>query len=424
MAATYEVLIADRTNTTVEDVTGIALGLSVGPRKNRPTVSGMRIPTFALAGANTVRTGDRRIIVRRNGQIVANDILWVKEASGNRDNAYADVRGYGPMIRWQRRYVQDADGQIFDGVSSDGQDRGLDFPTGALANPTAKYSGGRMLKEAIENTIANDGEVGVVTTGGTFSLTSPPAPNMRMLLRNITPISIGDFATLLFESGAVDAIITPVAPAGSSTQGILSAVTAAGVDRPDVHLEYGTGAFNCSDASIVESMDEFANKVWYELGTREGSHFANNVTNSALGVTVSDAASRNQFGVYHDIPILDQFSGKIMTKTVRKYISGELNPAWDAAPLNPLFEAYVRLYNSELAARIVPRKIIKVTPQDGMGIAPWDDFQLGDTVRCSIVGLGDDIINATVRVHGWNARPDDNSSTGERFDLLLVSDDE
>jgi hypothetical protein len=417
--ATYAVRIADRSNATVEDITSIAFDLVVSPRKNRPSSSRCRVPTHLLGGGNTLRTGDRRLIVTRNGAVVANDILWVKEATGDANTGYADIVGLGPMVRWQRRWLQDADGQIFDGVSSDGADRGLDFPAGGLADPEMPASGGLLLKEAIDNTIANDGEIGVVTSGGTFSLSSPPAPNVRFLLRNITPITVGDFATMLFDSGAVDAVIQPTAPGGSSTQGILSAVTAAGVDRSGVHFQYNTGSRNCSHASIVESMDEFANKIWYELGTREGSHFRNNVTIDAPGVTVDDSGSRSQYGVYHDIPIHDEFSGKIPTRLPA--YEGEEKPY--TGDINPLYEAYVRLYNAELAYRIKPRKIIKVTPQAGMGLSPWDDFQLGDTVRVSIVGLGDDILNATVRIHGWNAMPD-NDSGAERYELMLVSDDE
>jgi hypothetical protein len=416
----YEVLIADRLNATVEDVTGIAFDLRVSPRKNRPSFCSFRVPTHLLSGGNTLRTGDRRAIVRRNGAVVANDILWVTEAVGDHDTGYADVRGFGPMIRWRTRWLQDANGQIFDGPSNVTGDRGLDFPAGALADPDMAASGGRLLKEAVDNTIANDGEIGVVTAGGTFSLTSPPAPNLRTRWGNLTPLRLSEFASMLFDSDVVDAVIQPTAPAGQATQGILSAVTAAGVDRPGVHFQYGTGAKNCSDARIVEAMDDFANKLRWLLGARDGSHFANSVDSTLPEVTVDDTASRAQYGVYHDIVIHDSFSGKIPTR--QPAFPGQERP-W-TGDLRPAYAAYVSMFQAELGYRVRPRKIISVTPQAGLGLAPWDDLQLGDTVRCSIVGLGDDILNATVRVHGWNAMPDNDSSDLERYELLLVSDDE
>lgn len=390
----YQVVVADLANSPILDISDRTYDLVVGPRMNSADISEGRTLTRGLG--DLIRNGDRRVHVYRNGQLVSNNVVWNTNGQGDRTQAWVQWRAVGPLMRAQTRWVQDAGGQIFDGISADGSDRGLDLPAGALLNPALAIGAGPLLKECFDNTIANDGPMSLTTSGGTFE----GSLNVRFALRNITPLRLGDLITKLVEMNAVDVTVAPTI--AGEIAGVVSAVTRAG-GSSGAHFQYATGAFNCEAAGVVGSMDEFANKIWHELGQREGSHFKNNITRDAPGVTVDDSASRAQYGVYHDIRIVDDFSGVVKNTS-------------------PLYAGFVRNYNGELAQRMKPKKIIWVTPQAGAAPEPWTGYQLGSTALASIVDLGEAILGVTVRIHGWNAMPQNDRS--EKVTLFLQSDTE
>lgn len=390
----YQFLIANNENGVLADLTDYAYDKVVGPRLSRPSESSFRVPlvpeVLAMGGGDGYPLfwpGLRRIIVNHASVgCVANDILWGVQPKGGPDDAWLECIGFGPMIRWQTRWCQDVNAQVFDGPSADGTDRGLDLPAGIIANPNMTVVAAQMLKQAIDNTIANDGPVGC-TTGGTFSDTPTPGGNVAFAMRNLSPLRLGDLASLFEETGVCDITIAPTAGGGES-QGAVSAVNRAGTDLPGVSFDYGTGARNVAWAYPEASMDNFANKIWYELGRNEGgSHFANNVTRDAPGVTVDDSGSRSAYGVYHDIVLKNEFSGKIRNTS-------------------NLFKMYVRLYNAELAARMVPRQVIKIVPQPGLAPRPWINYNLGDTPRANLANLGISVADANFRIIGWDVHVD------------------
>ncbi len=373
------------------DISDRAYDLNVGPRRHSADVAECKVLTKGLG--DLVRTGDRHMVVYRNGLCVHNGIIWDLNASGDKTQGWVQIRSMGALIRLQTRWVQDAGGQIFDGVSADGTDRGLDLPAGGLLNPALPVTGGELLRQCVENTIANDGACDLTTAGGDFSGTL----NVRFALRNITPMKVGDLLTKLAGMNAISAWVTPTP--GLS---ILNAAQNPG-GASGAHFQYGTGSFNCEAGGYTESMDEFCNKLWQELGAREGSHFKNNITATAPGVTTDDSGSRSQYGVYHDIQMLDDFSGNVKNS-------------------DPLYAGFVRNYNAQLAFRMRPKQIVWVTPQAGAGPEPWTGFGLGSTALVSIGELGQTFSGVGVRIWGWNAQPQNDKP--EKVTLFLERDSE
>ena len=395
----WQFLATDLAGSVLADITPWALDPLIGPRISNPTISeyvfALTPDCLATVGPAVFANGRRRIVAIRNGQPVANDKVWRIKPAGGPLSAHCKVECLGPMIRWIRRYAQDANGQVFDGPSSDGSDRGLDLPAGIIANPAMTVAAGEMLRQALANTIANDGPM-EVTLGGPFSTTPTPGGNVAFAMRNLSPLRIAELVALFTDAGACDVIVTPLGP-GSSSAGSVSAVNKAG-SPVGISFDYDTGARNVAWAYPESDMDSFANAITYELGTRDGAQFKNNVQRDAPGVTTDDTASRAEFGVYRDYPLFPVWSGGVKSSS-------------------NLFKMYVRRFNAELAARMVPRTIVHVMPQAGLAPEPWDDYNLGDVPGTNVANLGIDISDASTRVVGWNTRPMRNGN--DETELLL-----
>lgn len=394
---TWQFLIANNSNSVLADLSNYVLDPVVSPRLSVPSLQTWTLPlTSTVLGFGVFEAGQRRGIAIRNGQVVANDILWRVKPSGGPDSAYATLEFIGPMARWENRYCRDADGQVFDGVSSDGTDRGMDLPAGIVANPAMTVAAGEMLRQALENTIAIKGDLGI-TLGGPFSTTPTPGGNVAFAMRNLSPLRISELATLFREAGAVDIVITPTT--GGSSQGSASAVNRAGTDLPGTSFDYGTGANNVAWAYPETSMDDFANDLVYELEPRlDTNHFANNVTVSAPGTTTDPSGSQGTFGVWEDIVVQTGWTGTILNSS-------------------NLFKMYVKRWNAELAARMAPRQVIRVVPQPGVAPEPWTSYNLGDTPRLNLGQLGLDVSGAAFRIIGWDARPQNDGA--EQVELMI-----
>jgi len=407
---TWEFLIQDNAGGDVADLSAYVMSPSVGPRLSQPSLQTWRLPLIPeVLALGPFEAGLHRGVAIRNGDVVANDILWRVKPQGGPSDAYADLEFIGPMQRWATRYCQDADAQIFDGVSADGSDRGMDLPVGIVANPLMSFAAADMLEQALANTIAIDGDLGIAL--GTFS-TTPNTQNAFMFaMRNLAPCRISELMSAMREAGACDVMITP---SSGATMGTVSALDRIGIDLPGVHFDYGTGANNVAWAYPETSMDEFCDKLWYELPPRiDTNHFANNVTEDAPGTTTNPSAAQAAFGVYHDIIVHSGWSGSMYTRLP----SGPGDTLPYGGAINPLYQMYVTRWNAELAARMAPRQLIRIVPQPGVAPAPWDDYNLGDTPRLNLGNLGLDVSGAAFRIIGWDAKPQDDG--GEQVDLLI-----
>jgi len=394
---TWQFLIANNANSVIADLSGYVLDPVVSPRLSSPSLMSWTLPlTPTVLGLGAFPAGERRGIAIRNGQVVANDILWRAKPTGGPNSGYATLEFEGPMRRWVTRYCRDENGQAFDGVSADGTDRGMDLPAGIVADPTMEVAAGEMLRQALANTIAIRGDLGI-TLGGPFSTTPTPGGNVAFAMRNLSPLRISELVRIMKDAGAVDVVITP--GTSGSSQGSVSAVNRAGTDLPGVSFDYGTGANNVAWAYPETSMDEFANHLTYELSPRiDTNHFANNVTVDAPGTTTDPSGSQSTFGVYEDIVMRTGWTGTILNTS-------------------NLFKMYVTDWNAELAARMAPRQVIRVVPQPGVAPEPWTSYNLGDTPRLNLGQLGLDVSGAAFRITGWDARPQNDGP--EHVELLI-----
>lgn len=382
----WEFIVTDLDGGQLANITDVALNPQVGPRISNPTISEYLIPltptVLTTYGAALFKNGQRRIVALRNGVPVANDKVWrIKPAAGP-TSGYVTMQCLGPLIRTVKAWVQDENGQIFDGPSADGTDRGLDLPAGIVANPNMTVAAGTMLEQALANRIANQGSLELSL--GTFDSTPTPGGNVAFAMRNLSPMRISELIQLFNDASVLDVIVDPHGT-GTSTAGTVHGLNRAGGPIA-ASFDFATGANNVAWAYPESDMDDFCNMLWRELGTREGSHFANNITRDAPGVTVDDQPSRDAYGVYHDIDIKPVWSGKIPNAS-------------------NLFKMYVREYNAELDARIVPRTTIRITPQAGLAPEPWDDYNLGDVPGLNVEQAGIDISDGSFRIVGWNTQP-------------------
>lgn len=395
----WQFLGTDMGGSVIADLTPYALDPLIGPRISNPHIAeylfALTPEAVATIGPAVFQTGLRRIVALRNGVPVSNTKVWRIKPAGGPTSGYVKVECLSPMRRWLSRWCEDADGQRFDGPSADGTDRGLDLPAGIVADPDMVVAAGEYLRQALVNTISSDGDLEIVL-GGPFSTTPTPGGNVAFAMRNLSPLRIGELVALFTEAGALDVIETPLGP-GSSAATSISAVNKAG-GPIGVSFDYGTGANNVSWAYPESDMDDFCNALTYELGLRDGAQFKNNVQRDAPGVTVDDSASRAAYGVYRD------------------YV---LKPVWSGSIKNTsnLFKMYVRAFNAELAARMVPRTIVRITPQAGVAPEPWDDYNLGDVPGLNIENCGIDISGASIRIVGWNTRPMRNGN--DEHELLV-----
>lgn len=400
-AHTWQFLLADRSNSVLADLSGYALDPVVSARLSVPSMQTWTIPCIPEALGAGFLTGQRRGIAIRDGQVVANDILWRTKPAGGPNSGYMTAEFIGPMIEWGTsgsspagRYCRDENGQVFDGPSADGTDRGLDLPDGIIADPTLEVGAGEILRQALANTITWDGPLSV-TLGGPFNSTPPPGEGFAFSVRNMSPLLVSELATTFIEAGACEILITP--HMSGSTQGSVSAVDHVG-GSVGATFDYGTGANNVAWAYPESDMDDICTKLWFELGLREGAHFKNNVTIDAPGVTVDPSGNQSTYGVWHGIQMHPVWSGAIPTRFPA--FTGETKP-WTGA-INPLYQMYVRRYNAELASRMDPRTIVRIQPQAGLAPEPWTDYNLGDTPGLNIAQLGIDLTGVSFRIIGWD----------------------
>jgi len=89
---------------------------------------------------------------------------------------------------------------------------------------------------------------------------------------------------------------------------------------------------------------------------------------------------------------------------------------------NTVRKIYMRLFDSELAYRMVPRTTIGITPQAGVAPEPFTDYNLGDLVNCNIgSNLGLELVDAAIRVFGIDITITDEGV--ERVGELLLMQD-
>ncbi len=392
--ATWQFQIYDRANGLVGDVTSISFNKTVSARLNRPASVSFEVPSdYALSGAFNV--GLNTLKVRRNGVIQFNGLIWAFGDAGEANTTRTLVTAFDPMVWLGRRWVRDATGSTVD----------ISFPS-----PT---SGGSIVQQVVQNTIAFAGAVGLDATAGSFDLTGLDLS----IVPTDFPTKIADYITLLTDTGAVDVYISPVDVGGvfaPDIMGKLNAVNAAGTDRPTVYYDYGTGSYSAAAVRRTVSMDEFCNDLRFYLGPkvsdRNPTRWKGSITGTAPHVggiwpssfTTAMTTSRTLYGKYEDDMIYSDLGTENATR--------------------PLFE---KLYQTEGLLRFAPRTLLYVTPVRDPPFVPaiaGGDFSLGDTIRLNVSSvLRQAIVSASQKVYGWTVRIDDNG-TEEVTELVTSAD--
>lgn len=415
--AAYELKLYDRANGLVAGLLGIAKQTKGSVRPNRPHVWTCQIPVHKVTGTHS--DGYRKVCSLRRclrvyrtpstggGQVlVHNGIVVRAETKPTRNGAVWEITSVDPMWWWQRRPVRDADGSIVSPT--------FDSPITAAS----------ILLAALENSISNagdpgdqEGPLGLDVDSSNFDTSTGSFVDSALALID-WPITIGDLATLLTDSGKLDIRIHPVAgaPYDPDIMGYVEAREDIGDDvSGTVAFEAGTGALNAT-ARFVDDGTTICNKLWDYFGPkRDDTHWKGLITaddgalpdppQTDLDALIS--SSRTDLGVFMDIRTFDV--GGTWTSGTSQY--------------RKLFE---RLWQSEQLLRVLPRQLLFVTPEHDCAFKPFEHYREGDLVSISTdeatVGVG--FTNVAQRVYGFDITPDDKTGAEIVSELITSADQE
>ena len=458
----WQFLLTDiATGSTVLDITNLAFRSKVSTRLNRPISISCELPADdstiwanAADGHPRLEGGTRSIQAIQDGTLRANPIVWGVGPTGDENTSRVLVTGHDPMIRWKTRYMRDSTGNLI---------------TPATADPV---SGGKLIKDAIVNSVTYDGATLINTATGTISLvTGAAVANLAAQLTNF-PLRISDLATLLTNTGEVDIILKPLAAAGSI--GELNAVTLYGTDRSaSVHFDYGTGSNNIKAIRRFFSMDDICNKLQYYLGPRKSpTQWAGNITateiaTAATGVnalnsgtinvtsTTGFAASGTAYltnvaftytaltgtsftgcGNHAATTGGETIGGSAGSENLAAYAALQTTSQtrWggvymdiqiyeDGADANTYRRMFHSLWTTECKLRVNPSEMLFVTPAAGLGSVyrPFIDYDRGDIVTINIGSALGNAASANQRIYGFDVEID--ADGVERTSELVVSPD-
>lgn len=394
----------------IMDLTGIASDARGAYRLNRPAVWTIKLPADneSLAaiqsdGLPALRAGARTLQVYRRNRAdtettrIFSGIIWRVGRVGGEDEATIQVTAVDPMIWWQSRPVRDDTGNFSD-------------PT--FASP---ISGAEIIKAAVDNSTTFEGTLQLNTASGTFDTTIPPAVDLAAALSS-WPITIGDLATLLTDTGMVDIWIEPslatnrlgfLHVVNQMTDDLWSGPFDATPPTGDVHFDYATGDHSLQELKHSEDMSTLCNRLWYYLGPKlDPEHWRGNITGddpglpdppqSTLDTLISD--SRDLYGVFMDVQVYDD--------------RGTENDA------RPLFQ---RLWQTETLLRVKPRELVEAVPVPNAEFVPFEDYFLGSIVDINAGARFGYSFSASQRVYGFDVNPDDENV--ERVGNLIASAD-
>jgi hypothetical protein len=412
--ALWQFVIYDRANVALADITTIATSKKLSRRLSRPASASFTVPandalvaTIHTDGYPILSAGRRCLKVRHRSSgsspwaIWFNGVIWHVEDEGGVDSADTTATAFDAMMWLKFRYVMDGSGD-------------LSTPTFVGRGPTtSKISGGDLIQQIVKNTNTRDGDTGLDTTRGSFSINVPPAWDLSAALTNY-PITASDMLTVLTETGALDVTVDPVEDGSglaSSKTGILNGVSMKGGSLSPVHFDYGLGDYSVSGIRRSLDIDGLCNKLWYYLGP------AQDVTDAVTGevlirrwmaniqgddtraetaggppnppqtaVLADRAASRAAYGVAMDIHVYDGWGSDDGITITGPYQNRAM---------------YWRLWQMESTLRHHPREMLFVTPTVN---APFDPLALGlgdiITIKASPVLRGG--FTAQQRLYGFD----------------------
>ncbi len=407
--AIYQLELADRFGGVLSDITTITFDKKGEYRINRPSAWSFRVPLH-LAQVRTVHSdgrpylcaGYRALKVRRNGRLVFHGFVWRVTRQGDKNDAWATVLCLDPMTWWRFRVVRDATG---------------DFSTPTFATP---ISGPEIVQQMIQNSISNT--AGVANPGqqeGPLGVTvGSITPGLDLSSQLIDwPVTMGEMATMLTETGIVDIRVNPT----DGVPGIMGTVDSApriGSDLSgSVHFDYATGDHSVDQCEHTHDMETLCNKLWWELGPKESSgppgpaRWHSNITGddkylpNKAAIKALTSASRAALGTFMEHRIMDETgleTERDFEATYRKLLR--------------------RLWEGEAKIRYKPRELLKITPSAAAPYQPFDNYNPGDNVG---VNVGDALgitISGSQVCYGFDVMPDGEGV--ERMSSLVTSADQ
>lgn len=202
-------------------------------------------------------------------------------------------------------------------------------------------------------------------------------------------MTLADLRTLLVDTGELDVVLQPAA-GGASTVDLYNGDYGADLSG-SVSLDYATGAYNCSAAKLTWDMASVITRIRYLLGPKrpqydyDVQHWAADVQKDdpnlpdppQTAIAALIAAGESAWGLLREVRIYDA------------------NGDEDA-----LRSLYYRLWQSEMAVRLTPRKLLTMTPK--AGLAPT--FGIGDRIAVNAALRG--MVSGTQRVYEMRVEQD------------------
>ena len=300
---------------------------------------------------------------------------WYGEDSGDPNDQMTVVTSYDDRVKWPWRQMMDPDGDYSD-------------PDIFEVNEDAVT----IMFAAIQNSITNDGSMGITVNGytpSTVPLVGFKPTNFPWTLR-----PLWDF---LVDTGELDVMLNP-ASGGASTVDLYPGD--AGTDLSgSVVFDYNTGTHNCSNAVYTFDLKNTISRIRYFLGPKR-PQYRDDIQHWAGDVQIDD-------------PVLDTPPWDVRQPTIESQsaameaITGLMRDTrvYDSIPKElggeiTLKDLYYALWQTEMLVRTVPRRLLQMTPMPG--ISPT--FNVADIITANAVIRG--TVGGAQRVHSFTVEQD------------------
>lgn len=410
--------LANLDTSETADISSVCLTRKMNRRLNLTRGATIEVPAnhalitdvFGSDGGQVARESDRKLIVTRDGETIHHARVFLDERVGDGRKERQTLTSFDPLMELGYdaddrggRVVRDSTGNFVDPTF-----------TGTGSGGPDVISGPDLIQQVLTNSMNGDPLVGEgafpIDLGGSFDIDVPPAIDLSVIDTMDWPILAGDFLVQLLATDTFDIDLRPLA-IGELADGYkmvqLSALNRVGSDKSGtVHFDYRTGSKNAGRVRYISDFATILNKLLDYLGPRlDKRHWVSNIAPDSPGVTPDVAPSRARFG--------GPDGGQIIQIRVKDSIGSESS----SRPL------YLAEYNAELGLRLLPRKLLYITPNMNAKAAfePFTDYDVGDEVEINVARLGLSIA-ATQKIHGFDVEWDRNGV--ERVSEFLTTAEE
>jgi hypothetical protein len=362
--ADWRVILGDVTGTPLANISAIAKDRSILERLNRPKQFRARVPSGHALIANSAGDGYPKLsalrrtifVLRRERQADSSCLyvprfagrVWTLQDSGDEDDAWTSIVAFDPFQALRKRFCRNSTG-------------GVDTPDPAFT----ATDGAQVLKTLVDRTNTYAGETGIATTG-VFDATAA---------RDVTyqRKSVGDAAVdLTSAQNGFDVEFEALGPGDVPGKLVkMHARAQRGAVRPDVVFSYAKAPRTARSIDRTEDAEDVANYLQGLGSTLSGG---DELVSTKTGTTTG------AFGAYEDVVSFTDVDSQ-----------GFLDARTQ----------------EEVNAREFPKSLLRIVPHSGRRPRPWDDFDVGDTVRVEAGAVLRGGFSATARVFGFDVSNDD-----------------